>query len=161
MTGSAASQRLRPSLLDRLTDQNPERQVESVRDRTVDDTELHELVRRDLTWLFNTTHMASSRDFSEHPEVARSVLNFGIPDLTGRMLSSIDMQQLESCVLLALQHFEPRLVPDSIRVSARAGNDSFGTTALIFDIEGELWAEPLPLMLYLDRRRYRVWPRRD
>jgi type VI secretion system protein ImpF len=149
MTEPLASKRLRSSLLDRLTDHHPERRRESGLERTVDEAELRELVRRDLTWLFNTTHLAAGMDFEHHPHVESSVLNFGIPDLTGRMLSSIQTDQIRNQVLDALRRYEPRLLPDSTRVAVQIGANRAGTAALVIDIEAQLWAEPMPLALYL------------
>jgi type VI secretion system protein ImpF len=149
MTDSSANNRLRPCLLDRLTDHHPERKLESAQERTVTDAELRDLVRRDLTWLFNTTHMETGIDFEHYPNVKTSVLNFGLPDLTGRMLSSIDTERLRTHVLETIRNYEPRLMRDSITIGVRVGASRSGTGALIIDIKSDLWAEPLPLALYL------------
>lgn len=141
--------RLRPSLLDSLTDRHPERQLEGPRERSVDEDELREQVRRDLTWLFNTTHLNAGIDLSAFPHAQRSVVNFGLPTLTGRMLSGISKETLARQVLEALLRFEPRLLPDTIQVAVSIGETHAGIAALIIDIAADLWAEPQPLALHL------------
>ena len=44
------SERLQPSLLDRLTDEEPTSQVESRDARVIDIRRLREIVQRDLSW---------------------------------------------------------------------------------------------------------------
>jgi type VI secretion system protein ImpF len=77
-------ERLQPSLLDRLTDNEPDRKVEGKDLRVLSPQRLRESVRRDLTWLFNAVNLASVQDLSDHDDVARSTLNFGLPDLSGK-----------------------------------------------------------------------------
>jgi type VI secretion system protein ImpF len=143
--------RLRPSLLDRLTDQHPERQHETTEDVVVTEAQLREQVRRDLTWLFNTTHFeaGSSLDLSRYPNVRSSIFNYGLSDLTGQTLSSIQAEELEQSVRQALSNYEPRLLPDSIQIAVRLGKNPFGAAALVVEIQAELHAEPLPLALHV------------
>jgi type VI secretion system protein ImpF len=143
------TRRLFPSLLDRLTDREPSKVLETSAAHTVTEQALRRLVRRDLTWLFNTTNLGERLDSTRHPESSRSVLNFGIPDLTGHTLGSVDVTQLERSVCEALLRFEPRLHAESLRVSVLKGTSRAGSPALLFDIQGELWATPLPLGLHL------------
>ena len=66
--------RREPSLLDRLTDDQPEQRQESREKRVLSPSRLRECVRRDLSWLLNTTQLGALQDLEAHPEVARSVL---------------------------------------------------------------------------------------
>jgi type VI secretion system protein ImpF len=91
-------ERLSPSLLDRLTDDEPARATEPRESRVLSPARLRECVRRDLAWLFNTTHMQSLQNLDEFPLVARSVLNFGVPDLAGQTASSLDAVELEQAI---------------------------------------------------------------
>ena len=88
-------ERLQPSLLDRLTDDSPNERHESRDKHVISPARLRECVRRDLTWLLNTTNLAALEDLDEHPQVARSVLNYGMPDLAGHIASSVDVRALE------------------------------------------------------------------
>lgn len=141
--------RLQPSLLDRLTDHHPEEQHEPREARAISELQLREFLRRDLSWLLNTTYLGASRDLSGYPETSRSVLNFGIPDLAGKTLSSVDPKLLERLLKEAIVSYEPRLVRRSLKVRVIAGKTQSGHNGLLFDIEGELWSQPLPLALYL------------
>ena len=79
-----AQERLQPSLLDRLTDDEPGNQKESRDKRVLTLRRIREGVIRDLAWLLNTANLECVEDLDGYPEVAKSVLNYGIPDLTGK-----------------------------------------------------------------------------
>jgi type VI secretion system protein ImpF len=142
-------ERLQPSLLDRLTDDERENRQESRDKRVLSPARLRECVRRDLTWLLNTTHLAALEDLQAHPEVQRSVLNYGMPDLAGRTSSSIDIRSLERMLVKVIADFEPRLLKSSVKVKVVADPEKMNHNAMCFSIEAELWAQPLPLRLFL------------
>ena len=143
-------ERLQPSLLDRLTDEDPAHRVEPREKRVLSPSQLRESVRRDLTWLFNTTHLAAALDeLGDHPHVACSVVNFGIPDLSGRTASTVDVAALERMLRQAIWDFEPRLVRGSVTVRGVVDDREMSHNAVSFAIEAELWAQPLPLRLFL------------
>jgi type VI secretion system protein ImpF len=149
MAEPASKNRLRPSLLDRLTDLHPERARETTDDVSVNEAQLREQVRRDLSWLFNTTRLAAGTDLAPYPQVQSSILNYGIVDLTGHLLSSISRAHLESSVRVALLNFEPRLLPESLEVVAKLAKNPFGMAALVVEVKADLHSEPLPLALYV------------
>jgi type VI secretion system protein ImpF len=149
MAEPSSKKRLRPSLLDRLTDLHPERQRETTDDIAVNETQLREQVRRDLSWLFNTTQLAAGTDLTPYPQVQSSILNFGIVDLTGQLLSSIKPDHLAKSVRAALLHYEPRLLPDSLQISVTLGKNAFGTAALVVEVKADLHSDPLPLALHV------------
>lgn len=149
MAELSPKERLQPSLLDRLTDNEPERKVESRDLRVLSPQRLRESVRRDLTWLFNSVHLAAVRDLSGFPEAERSTLNYGLPDLSGKPSSGLQAQALEKLIRRCIWDFEPRLVKQSVRVKLMQDKNSFGPNALCLLIEAELWAQPLPLRLFL------------
>jgi len=141
--------RLQPSLLDRLTDNDPERKQESRDARVLTPSRLRECVRRDLSWLLNTTYLAATQDLSDHPLVAQSVVNYGMPDMAGRTNSSINTMLLEQQIRKAIIDFEPRLVAKTLRVRLSSDHGQMNHNAMTFDIEAELWAQPIPLRLFL------------
>jgi type VI secretion system protein ImpF len=149
MAEPASKNRLRPSLLDRLTDLHPEQTRETTVDVCVNEAQLREQVRRDLSWLFNTTRLAAGTDLAPYPQVQTSILNYGIVDLTGHLLSSISGEDLESSVRAALLNFEPRLLPESLQVLAKVAKNPSGAAALVVEVRGDLHSEPLPLALYV------------
>jgi type VI secretion system protein ImpF len=142
-------ERLQPSLLDRLTDDDPGERLESRDRRVLSPMRLRESVLRDLAWLFNTTHLAALEDLDAHPEVARSVLNFGLPDLAGHTVSSIDVPKLEGLLRQAVWDFEPRLLQNTVNVRLVVNETVMGHNAVSFVVEAELWSQPIPLQLYL------------
>lgn len=142
-------ERLQPSLLDRLTDDEPQQRQESRDKRVLSPSRLRECVRRDLSWLLNTTNLAALQDLEEHPEVARSVVNYGMPDLAGRTVTSVDARALERLLSKVIADFEPRLLKSSVKVRIIADEQKMNHNAMLFDIEAELWAQPLPLRLFL------------
>jgi type VI secretion system protein ImpF len=142
-------ERLQPSLLDRLTDDEPHLSQESRDKRVLSPAKLRECVRRDLTWLFNTTNLATTENLDEHPGVARSVLNYGMPDLAGHSASGVDVAALERLLVRVIWDFEPRLLRSSVKVRLFVDERKMDHNAMCFDIQAELWAQPLPLRLFL------------
>ncbi|MCR9244810.1 MAG: type VI secretion system baseplate subunit TssE [bacterium] len=142
------NERLQPALLDRLTDQDPESQVESRDERVIPMKRLRQSVIRDLEWLFNTAAFFSFAQGEEHPEVATSVLNYGVPSFAGVQATGLHLRQVERAIRDAIWAFEPRLLRDSVEVSAVA-SDSMSRRAVAFDISARLWAEPVPIEMFL------------
>ncbi|BBA33145.1 type VI secretion system lysozyme-related protein [Methylocaldum marinum] len=148
MADLTPKERLQPSLLDRLSDDAPDKQHESRDQRVMNIRNLRRSVLRDLAWLLNTTALESLVDLEKYPFVKRSVLNFGIPGLAGTPLSGADLPALERKVKQAVLDFEPRILADSVKVRV-AASDNMNLKAMTFTIEGDLWAQPLPLHLYI------------
>lgn len=147
MSDTIPIERLQPCLLDRLTDEEPQNPNESRLQRVVSMQRYKRGVLRDLVWLFNTsapmTGMASiGFEIEDYPEAARSVLNFGTRQICG--LTAPDMEELERQLLEAVQLFEPRILPETLSVKATMQNQMIG-----FEIEGELWANPIPEKLFI------------
>lgn len=142
-------EKLQPSLLERLSDDEPARRSESRDQQVLSMHRLRETVLRDLSWLLNSAHLEAVMDFTDYPEVARSTLNYGLPDLTGKSLSTIDPVALAAAIRKAIYEFEPRLLKRSLRVQVVPGSSSVVHNTMRFEIDAELWAQPLPLQLAL------------
>ncbi|HLQ37077.1 MAG TPA: type VI secretion system baseplate subunit TssE [Planctomycetota bacterium] len=141
-------ERLQPALLDRLTDDAPDQQVESRDDRIVSLRRLRQSVVRDLEWLFNTGALFAPGDQEQQDIVATSVINYGIPNLAGVQASGLSLPRLERLLRDAIWNFEPRLLRQSVRVKAVA-SEAMSHRAITFEITAQLWAQPLPLELFL------------
>jgi type VI secretion system protein ImpF len=150
MAEPASRERLQPSLLDRLTDHAPDNKRESFDQQTLTMQQLRRAVLRDLAWLLNTSNLATTEDMSEAPLAARSTINFGIPGFTGLVRVPGARGGLESVLTEAIRAYEPRIRPETIRVRARRVDDDNPLPALVFEIEGELWAQPVPQQLFLE-----------
>ncbi len=142
-------ERLQPSLLDRLTDDAPTSHVESREDRVIGVQRLRECVLRDLAWLLNTENAESVIDLTDYPELQKSVINFGIPVTAGLTASGIQLHVLENRVKNAILTFEPRILKDTLQVQGLSSSEMMNRKTLVFEIRGELWAQPVPLRLYL------------
>ncbi len=144
-----AKDRLQPSLLDRLTDDAPQQASESREQRVLTWERLRECVLRDLSWLLNTEDAATAFDLEQYPEVRESVLNFGIPALSGVTASSIKSADLQRKVRAAILRFEPRIIAESLVVNVLRSEGESSHRTLSFEISGELWALPVPLRMFL------------
>jgi type VI secretion system protein ImpF len=100
------------------------------------ETALRNTIRRELNWLLNTTWFASVQDLSRFPEVKTSVLNYGVPDLTGRSSTPEAIAERGRDLRQAITVFEPRIDPETIEVEVRANADRDNT--LSFFIRGDI-----------------------
>jgi type VI secretion system protein ImpF len=147
MAELAPRERLQPSLLDRLTDDEPDKTVESRERRVMSVRTLREGVVRDLAWLLNTTNLFSVINRPALPHLANSIINYGIPDISGASLAGMDTGQLERAIRQAIWDFEPRLIRASVVVKAIPSEGSIAK--IMFAIEADMWAQPYPERLYL------------
>ncbi len=141
--------RLQPSLLDRLTDDEPSSKVESRDRRVLSMAKLRECVLRDVGWLFNVTQLSVTTSLEGYPEVAKSVLNYGIPTLTGISSEGRDSASLQRQITNSINAFEPRILREGIKVRVGGKAGEMNRQALTLTIEGRLWAQPVPQSLLL------------
>jgi type VI secretion system protein ImpF len=129
---------LMPSVLDRLID--PE-SGGTVWRRGYGVADMMDVVRRDLEDLLNTrqSHQQVPEDFVE---VRRSIIGYGLPDLTS--LNALTPQQREEIGRVlekVVTHFEPRL--RDVRATLVDPNEDKART-LRFRIDARLCLEPAP-----------------
>jgi type VI secretion system protein ImpF len=150
MPEPVAKERLNPSLLDRLVDNEPDKRSETRDFRSFSATRLRESILRDLTWLFNATQHEDAA-LAGFPLAQHSVVNFGIPALSGRPASALNLREVEQLLRRSIIDFEPRLLPDSVQVKLES--DAEGLLAkhnvIAFRIEAQMWAQPYPIDLLL------------
>ncbi len=141
--------RLQPVLLDRLTDHAPQTQVEADDARLMNKSQIRDAVLRDLGWLLNSVQPLGKLA-QTYPLVTDSVLNFGLPPMSGQLASRIDVSLLERTIKHAILTFEPRVMEDSLEVIALDSESVLDTHNVIeFEIRGFMWAQPVPLELLL------------
>lgn len=142
--------RLQPALLDRLCDDEPDKVQETLEHSVVSKGRLKRTVLRDLIWLLNTTCHDTDNQLELYPEVRRSVINYGIPVLSGKNFSGVDWRELEHSIHEAILVFEPRILPDTLKVKALVPTDAMGHhNVLQFELRGELWSMPFPIELLI------------
>ena len=56
---------------------------------------------------------------------------------------------MEKRIKQAILNFEPRIIPETLRVNVETDRQKMSIKALKFKIEGQLWAQPLPVSLYV------------
>jgi type VI secretion system protein ImpF len=138
--------RLQPALLDRLTDDEPDKKQEPREARVLSKSRMRQSVLRDLAWLFNATRLEAVADLAKVPYVRRSVLNFGLPALSGSTASSLDVTDLARAVREAILTFEPRILPGTLEIRTVLEAGALDHHNVIgVEIHGELWAQPVPL----------------
>jgi len=142
-------ERLQLSLLDRLSDDEPNKLSESRDKRVISVSRLKALVQRDLAWLLNSVAASANMDFSEYPEVAKSTLNYGILDLSGVSSIVFSPKHIEREITKCIKHYEPRIIPKSLKIKISVSEKEMNGNTLSFEISGDLWAQPLPLQLFL------------
>ena len=143
--------RLQPSLLDRLTDDAPDRSTDGIDERMIDIRRLREILRRDLAWLLNTTNNERMIDPAVYPHAAHSVLNYGVEPVTGDYNTTERALRLRAAVRKAVERFEPRLSQGTLDVALRQ-DERFSQAIVVFDIHADMWAQPVPMELYLRSR---------
>ena len=142
--------RLQPALLDRLTDHAPQSRVEAEDSRVMNKAQIREAVLRDLSWLLNSVQPLGKAVAAQYPQAAASVLNYGLPAMSGQLASRIDVTLLERTIKQAILRFEPRVMEDSLEVKALETTSVLDTHNVIeFEIHGFMWAQPVPLELLL------------
>ena len=140
-------EQLQPALLDRLTDDEPDKKLEPRQERVISKRRLREAVLRDLTWLFNTTRLDSAIDSSGLRYARSSVVNYGLPALSGMTASTLEVTDLERAIRQAILDFEPRILPASLQVRALEVATLEHHNVVGVEISGQLWAQPVPLEL--------------
>jgi type VI secretion system protein ImpF len=139
-------ERLQPALLDRLTDDDPGKKLETRESRVFSKRRLREAVLRDLAWLFNATQLEAVSDLSRTPLVRRSVLNFGLPALSGQAASSLDVSDLAKAIREAIITFEPRILPSTLQIKTLLESGQLDHHNVVgVEIRAHLWAQPVPL----------------
>lgn len=141
--------RLQPSLLDRLTDDDPSNPREPSEKRSLSASQLRAAVTRDLTWLLSTGDLEQLEDLTDYPEVRTSTLNYGMAVMTGRIVAGLSPTEIERRLRQRIIEFEPRLLPESLQVRVKIDPERMSRNALYFDIEAELWSLPMPQRLLL------------
>lgn len=159
MAGLTAQERLQPSLLDRLTDHETFSGKEPLEAKVLNKQQLRAAVLRDLSYLFNTTRAEPDPErvdpreaalWKEVPYARASVLNYGVPALSGISMSRQQFALLELYFKQAILLFEPRIDPRTLSVQINHGAGfNFQHNSLRLTIKGQMWNQPVPLELLL------------
>ena len=103
-----------PSIIERLKSGGTDRRSDT--ELRVDIDAMRDEVREHVSALLNT-RTAEVDALDGHPEAAKSILAYGVPDLSSFFHGSQqDKQRLITHIERAIRTFEPRLDPQSVRV---------------------------------------------
>lgn len=110
---------------------------------------LREEIRADLSNLLGTVHLGASVDLSDFPYVQRSVLNYGMSDLSRLTVSEAGSGVAMRDLRAAITAHEPRIVAKTLSIVATTTEDS-ARQAAHFSITAEMRADPVDLELAFD-----------
>ena len=99
-------------------------------------------VARDLDALLNTIAMASTIDMGPFPYVNKSILNFGIPDLTQRTIDEAAVDDIPEELRTAILNYEPRLAAASLQIERDKTVDE-AELKVRFIVRAELTCHPV------------------
>ena len=135
-----SEQPLVPSVLDRLVDLEPRVPAEPPASRPQSLARLKESVKRDLEWLLNSKRTPEPVP-PGLPHLERSLLTFGMPDLSASNLTNVqDQDSLRRAIETVVRRFEPRLTGVSVSQVENLGRDR----AIRFRIDAMLRVDPAP-----------------
>lgn len=111
--GSGELREVPPSIVERLRGAEATR---TAMDQRVDIDGLRAEVLEHVQALLNT-RLAELDGLEDYPEAQKSLLNYGVPDLSSYFHGSHhDMARLKASIERAIRTFEPRLEPQSLKV---------------------------------------------
>jgi type VI secretion system protein ImpF len=137
---------VQPSLLDRLTDLEPEVAADRPTTRDASERDYRAGVQRDVEQLLNTRRTIV-RPETPLPQLARSVYAYGIPDTSGLAAAAESTRkELLTSVADTLRRFEPRL--GDVVVAPRDGERH--ALEMRFAITATLRMDPSPEQIVFD-----------
>lgn len=163
---AAVKQRLTPTLFDKLVaDIDMAGLIEAEADQTTiaretfrfytvpqierfNEAALRGTVKRELAWLLNTTNFGATTSLERYPRVEDSVLNYGLPDMTGKAVHRRSVLQRAREIRDAVRRFEPRIDPRTLVVDMVERDDR--DHKVTFVIQGDITAatQAMPVKLY-------------
>src|SRR5689334_19267406 len=99
-------------------------------------------VWRDLEALLNTIALESSVDMTDAPRVRKSILNFGIPDVSDRTIDEAAVSKIPDEIKTAILNYEPRLAADTLHVERDMTVDT-AELKVRFIVRADLICEPV------------------
>ena len=149
MSEASPQDRLQPFLLQRIKDDQPDVQQESRDRRVISPSEYRRTLLEDLAALLNSGNHIAANELKDYPEVAKSVLNYGVAELAGTTASGTTGDIVARMVQNAIRTFEPRILGPSLQVRAVDVVDAAGSHVVELEIRGEIWNVPAPESLYV------------
>lgn len=108
--------------------------------------QLKENLARDMVSLMNSINMNAAQDLSDYKWVAKSVVNYGLEDLSSLTPADVRSRKVLDKLREALVNNEPRLIPGTVQIEFR---DKFLNIdqKVAFDIIADMSAKPADVPL--------------
>lgn len=106
-------------------------------------------LRQDLTVLLNTVNLASAMSLDDTPHVRRSIVNYGLSDLSNLSEAALASDEVIRCIRETLLAYEPRLLPDTLEINVLSQADQLDR-CLRLHISGELLSDPIDFSLEVE-----------
>lgn len=118
----------------------------SIRRRGANETQLKRNLEMDLANLMNTVDLASCLDLEGLDHVRKSVLNYGLSDLSHLTSDEVRSLDIVRGLKEALLNHEPRMIGSSLDVRLRPGFDDVNQK-IAFDVTAEMACRPVDIPL--------------
>lgn len=122
--------------------QTPSARSRALQRIAITEKALRNEVSRDIEALMNCVSLDSTQDLTGFEAVKASILNYGFPDIAHRSIDELDSVDLDGEIQAVLQHYEPRLAANSLRVVRDTSVDP-SELKVRYVVSGELLCEPL------------------
>jgi type VI secretion system protein ImpF len=103
---------------------------------------LRQEVAINLGYLLNTVCLGAAQDLSEFPYAARSIINFGVPDIASIAMVSAGVETIPAAIVDAVRRYEPRLIASTVRCVRDESVESH-TLNIRFHVSGDLDCDPV------------------
>lgn len=139
-------QQFLPTLIDRLTDEDPKCMNEPFDKFFFNSREMRKLVHRDIIAILNHSNIEYKLDEKRTPEVGGSVLNYGFSPMIGSHADARDWLKIERSIRNAIFRFEPRVIPEALVIKPMTSKNSpFQHGMVSFEIRGLIFWQPHPI----------------
>jgi type VI secretion system protein ImpF len=139
---------VQPSLIDRLTDDDPRTPADAPTTYAESLRRFKTGVQRDLEWLLNTRRTAETPP-EDLTEVTNSLYLYGVPDITSMSRDSLAARKrLLRHIEETLAQFEPRLT--DVRIALLDLDGEHRRRELRFVVEATLQLDPTPEQVMFD-----------
>jgi type VI secretion system protein ImpF len=110
--------------------------------QVITESVLRREVSRDLEALLNTVAMESTIDMTETPYARKSIINFGIPDISNRTIDENAVNSIPAEIKAAIINYEPRLAAASLDVERDTNVDAV-ELKVRFIVRADLTCDPV------------------
>ena len=100
----------------------------------------------DLSSLLSTVHLEATEDLSEFPLVRKSILNYGVLDVSRLTSGEALGQKVRDEIKQALLDHEPRLIAETVVVHTRT-DQAKSDQSVAYEIEAVMAARPVDVPL--------------